>query len=33
MIPNLVMVEMDLNGGGQFIPAGIFGLHAYSFLY
>ena len=27
MIPNQVMGEMVLDGGGHFIPAGIFGLH------
>ena len=28
MVPNQVMGEMVLDGGGQFIPARIFGLHA-----
>ena len=32
MVPNQVMGEMVLDGGGQFIPAGIFGLHTLSLL-
>ena len=32
MVPNQVMGEMVLDGGGQFIPAGIFGLHTLSSL-
>ena len=32
MIPNQVMGEMVLDGGGKFIPAGIFGLHTLSSL-
>ena len=32
MVPNQVMGEMVLDGGGQFIPAGIDGFHALSLL-
>ena len=32
MVPNRVMGEMVLNGGGHFIPAGIDGFHALSLL-
>ena len=32
MVPNQVMGEMVLDGGGYFIPADIFGLHALSLL-
>ena len=32
MVPNQVMGEMVLDGGGQFIPAGIFGLNTLSLL-
>ena len=32
MVPNQVMGEMVLDGGGHFIPAGIFGFHALSLL-
>ena len=32
MAPNQVIGEMVLDGGGQFIPAGIFGLHTLPFL-
>ena len=31
-VPNRVMSEMVLDGGGHFIPAGIFGLHTLSLL-
>ena len=30
MVPNQVMGEMVLDGGGHFIPAGIFGFHVLS---
>ena len=32
MAPNQVIGEMVLDGGGHFIPAGIFGLHTLSLL-
>ena len=32
MAPNQVIGEMVLDGGGPFIPAGIFGLHTLSLL-
>ena len=32
MVPNQVMGEMVLDGGGHFIPAGIDGLHTLSLL-
>ena len=32
MVPNQVIGEMVLDGGGHFIPAGIFGLHTLSLL-
>ena len=32
MVPNQVMGEMVLDGGGHFIPAGIFGFHTLSLL-
>ena len=32
MVPNQVMGEMILDGGGQFIPASVFGLHTLSLL-
>ena len=32
MAPNQVMGEIVLDGGGHFIPAGIFGLHTLFFL-
>ena len=32
MVPNQVMGEMVLDGGGKFIPAGIDGLHTLSLL-
>ena len=32
MVPNQVMGEMVLDGGGPFIPAGIFDLHTLSLL-
>ena len=32
MVPNQVMGEMVLDGGGQFIPAGKVGLHTKSLL-
>ena len=32
MVPNQVMEEIVLDGGGHFIPAGIFGLHTSSLL-
>ena len=32
LAPNRVIDEMVLDGGGHFIPAGIFGLHTLSLL-
>ena len=32
LVPNRVIGEMVLDGGRQFIPAGVFGLHALSSL-
>ena len=32
LAPNQVMSEMVLDGGGHFIPAGIFGVHTLSLL-
>ena len=32
MVPNQVIGEVVLDGGGHFIPAGIFGLHTLSLL-
>ena len=32
MAPNQVMGDMVLDGGGHFIPAGIFGVHILSLL-
>ena len=32
MAPNQVMSEVVLDGGGHFIPAGIFGVHTLSLL-
>ena len=32
MVPNRVMSEMVLDGGGQFNPAGMFGVHVLSLL-
>ena len=32
LVPNQVIGEMVLDGGGHFIPAGIFGVHALSLL-
>ena len=32
MVPNQVMGEMVLDGGGHFIPAGLFSLHTLSLL-
>ena len=32
MVPDQIMGEMVLDGGGQFIPAGVVGLHTLSLL-
>ena len=33
MVPNQVIGEVVLDGGGHFIPAGIFGVHTVSYYY